>query len=241
MADWIVPDWPAPRRVHALSTTRSGGVSQGPYASLNLGDHVYDDPRHVAENRARVGACLPALPLWLSQVHGTVVADAATAGDGAVADASVMRGPGRVCAVMTADCLPVLLCSADGAVVAAAHAGWRGLAAGVLDATLATMAVPADEVLAWLGPAIGPTAFEVGADVRDAFVGASPVAASAFVAKGGGKWMADLYELARQRLIANGVRQVFGGGRCTFSDPGNFFSHRRDTVTGRMASLIWIA
>lgn len=240
MHDWIVPDWPLPKGVRALSTTRLRGVSTGPYHSLNLGDHVGDLPAHVAENRARVAAHLPAPPLWLSQVHGVRVVDAALAADGEPADAALVRLPGRVCAVMTADCLPVLFCHSAGQVVAAAHAGWRGLAGGVLEATLAAMEVPGDEVMAWLGPAIGPTAFEVGDEVRAAFVAADPAAASAFVARAEGKWLADLYALARLRLRACGVAAIYGGDRCTVSEAGLFFSHRRDRVTGRMASLIWL-
>lgn len=241
MREWIVPEWPAPHGVQALSTTRRGGVSEGGYHSLNLGDHVGDQPAHVAENRARVAAHLPAAPLWLSQVHGVRVVDAALAADGEQADAALVRIPGRVCAVMTADCLPVLFCHRGGQVVAAAHAGWRGLAGGVLEATLAAMAVPGNEVMAWLGPAIGPTAFEVGDDVRTAFAGADPAAASAFAAATPGKWLADLYALARLRLRRCGVTAIYGGDRCTVSEPGLFFSHRRDRVTGRMASLIWLA
>lgn len=240
MHDWIVPDWPAPKGVQAMSTTRRGGVSEGLYHSLNLGNHVGDQPGRVAENRARVAAHLPAAPLWLSQVHGTRVVDAALVADGEQADAAFIRAPGRVCAVMTADCLPVLFCHRGGQVVAAAHAGWRGLAGGVLEATLAAMAVPADEVMAWLGPAIGPSAFEVGDDVRDVFVQVDPAAASAFVTGAEGKWFADLFALARLRLHRAGVAAIYGGDRCTLSDPGLFFSHRRDRLTGRMASMIWL-
>lgn len=240
MHDWIVPDWPAPKGVRALSTTRFGGVSQPPYDSLNLGDHVGDSPVHVAENRARVAAHLPAPPLWLSQVHGVRVVDTALAADGEPADAAFARTRGRVCAVMTADCLPVLFCHQGGQVVAAAHAGWRGLAGGVLEATLAAMAVPGDEVMAWLGPAIGPNAFEVGEEVRAAFVASHPAAASAFVARTEGKWLADLYVLARLRLRECGVAAIYGGDRCTLTEAEHFFSHRRDRLTGRMASLIWL-
>lgn len=240
MHDWIVPDWPAPQGVRALSTTRLGGVSEGPYRSLNLGDHVGDRPEHVAENRARVASLLPAAPLWLAQVHGNRVVDAAQADDGEQADASVIRSRARVCAVMTADCLPVLFCHQRGEVVAAAHAGWRGLAGGVLEATLSAMAVPSKEVLVWLGPAIGRTAFEVGDEVRAAFTASTPGTAAAFTARGGGKWLADLYALARIRLQERGVAAIYGGDRCTVSEPDTFFSHRRDQVTGRMASLIWL-
>lgn len=236
-----IPDWPAPRGVRALQTTRLGGVSAGPWHSLNLGTHVGDDPAAVAANRARLRRALPAEPLWLEQVHGVVVADAD--GDLApgvpTADAVVARGAGRVCAVMTADCLPLLFCDRAGSVVAAAHAGWRGLCAGVVEATLAAMRVPPAEVLVWLGPAIGPSAFEVGAEVRAAFVAADAAAAAAFAPQPGGKWLADLWLLARQRLAACGVEAVFGGGQCTVASRGRYFSYRRDGITGRMATLIW--
>ncbi len=237
----IVPDWPAPARVRAISTTRLGGVSVAPYDSLNLGDHVGDDPATVEANRARLGKQLPAAPLWLKQVHGTTVVDATTATQGIEADAAVARTSGLICAVMTADCLPVLLCDKDGTVVGAAHAGWRGLCDGVIETTVAAMQVPGENLLAWLGPAIGPTAFEVGDEVRAAFVIRNPAAARAFQpSRNGGKWLADLYLLARQRLDACGVSQIHGGDRCTVSEPDRFFSYRRDGKTGRMASLIWL-
>lgn len=238
----IEPDWPAPRKVKALSTTRSGGVSEGVYAALNLATHVGDDPAHVRENRARLAEQLPLEPLWLAQVHGSVVADAASACDGTQADASVARTAGRICCVMTADCLPVLLCDTDGTAVAAAHAGWRGLAGGVLENSVRAMQVPPDRIMAWLGPAISQAAFEVGDEVRQAFVEHAPQAAEAFVAgRSTGKWQADLYLLARQRLAALGVTQVHGGGRCTFSEEDEFFSARRSGLqSGRQASLIWL-
>lgn len=236
----IRPDWPAPANVRACATTRAGGVSRGSWQGLNLGDHVDDDPVAVAENRALLAAelGLPAEPHWLSQVHGTRVClpDEAPA----CADACFENRPGRVCAIMTADCLPVLFCNAAGTRVAAAHAGWRGLLAGVLENTVAAFDDPGGRVLAWLGPAIGPAAFEVGDEVRDAFVAASASAGRHFRASESGRWLADLYGLARDRLAAAGVRQVSGGGLCTFSDPQRFFSYRRDGVTGRMASLIWL-
>ena len=241
MTGWIVPDWPAADAVRALVTTREGGVSTGAYASLNLGDHVGDDPAAVAENRRRLRAQLPAEPLWLGQVHGASVVDAATARPGVAADASVARGPGPVCAVMTADCLPVLLCDEAGTAVCAAHAGWRGLAGGVLEAAVAAMGVPPAQLMAWLGPAIGPQSFEVGEDVRAAFLAHSAGAELAFAPKTQGKWLADLYALATQRLNAAGVARVFGGGLCTFNDAERFYSFRRDKATGRMAALIWIA
>lgn len=241
-AGWIVPDWPAPARVRALVTTRGGGVSLPPYASLNLGDHVGDDPAAVAANRALLGRSLPAEPLWLSQVHGTAVADADRDPPGSIADASVARRPGTVCAVLTADCLPVLLCDREGSVVGAAHAGWRGLCEGVLEAVVGAMGVEPERLLAWLGPAIGPAAFEVGDEVRAAFIARDPAAAGAFrPGATAGKWLADLYALARQRLAGCGVADVYGGGLCTVSDAGRFFSYRRDGATGRFASLVWIA
>ncbi|MFZ2853664.1 MAG: peptidoglycan editing factor PgeF [Rhodocyclaceae bacterium] len=239
---WIVPDWPAPPRVRCLTTTRHGGVSTGAYTSLNLGDHVGDDVSAVAENRRRVAACLPAEPLWLQQVHGTQAVDAGVAGGHPLtADASFSRRPGTVCAVLTADCLPVLLCDRSGEVVAAAHAGWRGLQAGVLEQTVAAMACPAAQLLAWLGPAIGPAAFEVGDDVRRAFVAQNDTAEAAFTALQPGKWLADIYLLARLALARAGVGAVYGGGYCTVEEATRFFSYRRDGVTGRMASLIWLA
>lgn len=240
MNDWIVPEWPAPACVRSLVTTRNGGVSTGPYASLNLGLHVGDDPVAVAANRARLREHLPAEPAWLNQVHGTctVLADAADRVPNA--DASFTRRRGVVCAVMTADCLPVLFADDDGTVVAVAHAGWRGLAAGVLEATIAAMEIPPTRLHAWLGPAIGPQAFEVGAEVRSAFVADLPESAAAFMPGDTGKWLADIYTLARLRLRRAGVDSLHGGGLCTVSDAARFYSYRRDGTTGRMASLIWL-
>lgn len=252
--DWIVPDWPKPRRVRALMTTRNGGVSAGAWAGAsggggcNLGLHCGDEPEAVVANRARLAACLPAEPGWLRQVHGVRVVDAgeARAPDGAPceADALFATMPRIVCAVQVADCLPVLLCDRDGTRVAAAHAGWRGLAAGVLEATLARSGLDADRTFAWLGPCIGPTRFEVGDEVRDLFIAAArggrdPVDA-AFVRSTSGKWLADLPALASARLAACGVRDVTASGLCTVSDPRRFYSYRRDGVTGRMAAAIWI-
>ncbi|HSC79468.1 MAG TPA: peptidoglycan editing factor PgeF [Chitinolyticbacter sp.] len=237
----LVPDWPAPARVRALATTRAGGVSAKPFDTLNLGDHVDDVPARVAENRRRVAALLPNEPLWLTQVHGTRVADAATETSGAQADAAIARQARAVCAIMTADCLPVLLCDRAGTVVGAAHAGWRGLCDGVIEATVTAMGQPGETLLAWLGPAIGPAAFEVGDEVRAAFVARDASAAAAF--KPGvqpGKWWADIYQLARQRLAGLGVHAVYGGELCTVSERERFFSYRRDGRTGRMASLIWL-
>ncbi|MHB9118192.1 MAG: peptidoglycan editing factor PgeF [Burkholderiales bacterium] len=238
--DWIVPGWPAPARVRALVTTRRGGVSTGPYASLNLGDHVGDEAASVARNRAILRAALPAEPVWLKQVHSVAVAEADGAEGIPEADASVARRAGTVCAVLTADCLPLLLCDRQGTVVGAAHAGWRGLADGVIEAAVAAMAVPAADLLAWLGPAIGPQSFEVGDEVREVFTAHHAAAAAAFIPHGTGKWLADLYALARLRLAALGVEQVYGGGLCTYRDSERFYSYRRDGSTGRMASLVWL-
>lgn len=235
------PDWVLPAGVQACVTTRAGGVSLAPYASFNLGDHVGDDPAAVRANRARLQAELRVAPLWLSQVHGVVVADADCAQGCPEADAVLARTGRRACAVMTADCLPVLFCADDASVVAAAHAGWRGLAAGVLERTVMAMNVPPARVQAWLGPAIGPQAFEVGDEVRAVFVADDPGAASAFApGLAGGKWMADLFALARRRLARAGIRGVAGGGLCTVSRTDDFFSYRRDGRTGRFASLIWL-
>ena len=237
----IIPDWPAPSGVRGLMTVRTGGVSLAPWASLNLGDHVNDDPAHVAANRARMRAWLPDEPVWLNQVHSARVVEAGSEPRPA-ADACFSRTPGRVCAVLTADCLPVLFCDRAGSVVAAAHAGWRGLAGGVLEATVAAMAVPPGDILAWMGAAIGPAAFEVGDDVREAFLALHPATAAAFVPQGlPGKWLADIYALARIRLAHVGVNAVSGGERCTFTESDSFFSYRRDGVTGRMASDVWLA
>jgi hypothetical protein len=237
----ILPDWPAPARVKGLMTTRAGGVSQAPWAGLNLGDHVGDDPEHVAANRARLRQQLPNEPAWLRQVHGARVVETGREPN-PEADAAFTRQPVQVCAVLTADCLPVLFCDRAGSVVAAAHAGWRGLAGGVLEATVAAMQVPPGEVLAWMGAAIGPQAFEVGDEVRQAFIAQHAEASEAFVPQPApGKWLADIYRLARIRLNPIGVQAIYGGGRCTFNESDAFYSYRRDGVTGRMASLIWLA
>lgn len=241
--DCIVPDWPAPPMVRALITTRSGGVSIGPYASMNPADHVGDTPDAVLRNRALLRRLLPNEPHWLKQVHGTAVYRAGAAANGIPpeADACVSATPGAVCVVLTADCLPVLLCDQAGTVVGVAHAGWRGLCAGVIERTVEAMNRPPEELLAYLGAAIGPKAFEVGGEVRDAFVALAPEATAAFApAAVGGKWLADIYLLARQRLARAGVSRVYGGGDCTFTDGARFFSYRRDGATGRMAALIWL-
>jgi YfiH family protein len=239
--DWIVPDWSAPFKVKALVTTRNGGLSTGPYASLNLGLRVNDDPAIVGRNRALLRNHLPAEPRWLQQVHGNRVVDAARVEQPVEADAATSRTSDTVCAVMVADCMPVFLADRGGTVVGAAHAGWRGLAAGVIENTVQSMAVAPSELVAWLGPAIGPTAFEVGADVRNAFVGRDAGAATAFIDHKPGKWLADIYALARRRLHAIGVIDVYGGNLCTVSEPRRFYSHRRDRITGRMAALIWLS
>lgn len=238
----LLPQWPAPPRVRACTTTRVGGVSLAPYDTLNLATHVGDVPAAVAENRRRLHAQLrlPAAPRWLNQVHGSCAAAAAEVTAPRDADASHTDHAGVVCAVLTADCLPLLLCDRAGRRVAAVHAGWRGLHGGVIEQTVAALGVPGEELLVWLGPAIGPAAFEVGGEVRDAFLTFDAQAAAAFVPSPAGRWLADLYTLARQRLARLGVHAVYGGDRCTFSEPQQFYSYRRQPQTGRMASLIWI-
>lgn len=274
--DWILPDWPAPSHVRAVMTTRAGGVSQAPYDSFNPASHVGDDPAAVAENRRILREWLPAEPLWLNQVHGTRVFEVSlpplqrgAGGDlttfpsltpeksppaplckgGEItpeADASMTRLAGQVCAVLTADCLPVLFCDDKGTVVAAAHAGWRGLASGILEETVKALNVEPGRILAWMGAAIGPDSFEVGPEVREAFIARHPLAGIAFRPALPGtldetprKWLADIAMLARIRLAAIGVERVYGGGACTFKDSRRFYSYRRDGRTGRMASLIW--
>lgn len=242
MADFLIPDWPAPARVRALQTLRTGGRSVLPWNSFNLGDHVGDDPASVTSNRAELRHHVPGEPLWLRQVHGVKVVDAGEAVlDAPEADAAFARQSNAVCVVMTADCLPVLFCDRAGTTVAAAHAGWRGLVSGVLEETIKAMAVPAGELLVWLGPAIGPQCFEVGDEVRAAFLADDPEAGEAFIPSMPGKWLADIYALARRRLRRSGVEQIHGGGLCTVTDRERFFSYRRDGVTGRMATLIWLA
>jgi YfiH family protein len=237
---WFIPDWPMPANVRSLQTTRRGGVSRAPYDSLNLGDHVGDNPLAVAQNRQRLNRLMPSEPVWLEQVHGTQVVNADLASCKPRGDASVAHRPGSVCVVMTADCLPVLLCDEAGTVVGAAHAGWRGLCDGVIEATIAAMNTPAAKLLAWLGPAISQPAFEVGAEVRAAFIAKDAQAVSAFVPGVDGKWQADIYQLARLRLQALGVTQIYGGQHCTFHEAARFFSYRRDGVTGRMGTFIWL-
>lgn len=237
--DWIVPEWPAPTNVNALITTRNGGVSQGSFASLNLGLRTRDDPAAVAENRAYLRRLLPQEPKWLTQVHGATVIEVDGLESPPEADASIGRQPGTVCAVMIADCVPVLFTDWRGTLVAVAHVGWRGLVSGVLENTVRAMNIEAAKILAYMGPGIGPHAFEVGADVRDAFLARDAGAATALAAYRPGKWLADLYALVRQTLGRAGVTQVYGGGYCTVSDDRRFFSYRRDKETGRMAALIW--
>jgi YfiH family protein len=249
---WLTPDWPAPATVRALSTLRTGGASGPPYASLNLGSHVGDDAAIVEGNRRalRDAARLPAEPVWLEQVHGTCVRDLDSQGPSGPADAAVTRLPGRVCAILTADCLPVLLAGDAGDRVGAAHAGWRGLAAGVIEAAVAALGGPPGQMLAWLGPAIGPRHFEVGAEVRGEFLhragvgdtsaGDAAADEAAFVPNARGRYMADLYALARRRLLRLGVDRIYGGGECTYTDDARYYSHRRDGRTGRQATLIWL-
>lgn len=239
--DWIIPDWPAPQRVRACNTTRNGGVSGAPLASLNLAEHVGDNREKVAENRARLKQALnlPAEPVWLKQVHGTRVVDAAVVSGTPEADGSYSRAAGVVCAVLTADCLPLLLCDEQGSRIAAVHVGWRGLAAGIIEAALQHLG-DTRQLMAWLGPAIGPHSFEVGGEVREMFVAHDAEANHAFRPSPTGRWLANLYQLARQRLNAQGVTRIYGGEWCTHSESQRFYSYRRDGVTGRMATLIWI-
>ncbi|GMR20043.1 MAG: peptidoglycan editing factor PgeF [Gammaproteobacteria bacterium] len=240
--DWISPDWPAPAHVHALITTRKGGVSKMPYDTLNLADHVHDEKQAVLSNRTllREQAGLSAEPAWLKQDHGARVVKAEQAAADECADGSTTARNGVACVVLTADCLPVFLCDRSGSQVAVLHAGWRGMANGILESGVAAMKDAPSEILAYLGPAIGPHAFEIGPEVRACFIDCNCEAALAFQQHGEGKWLADIYLLARQRLNAVGVEAVYGGGRCTLSEPEHFFSYRRDGECGRMASLIWI-
>ncbi|MGZ8271485.1 MAG: peptidoglycan editing factor PgeF [Methylophilus sp.] len=235
----ITPDWPAPQHIKSIQTTRVGGVSRAPYESFNLGDHVKDNPHHVAQNRQLLNAFVPTEPVWLNQVHGVRVIDAAMSSCLESADAAYTTKTNVVCVTMTADCLPVLLCDKQGKVVAAVHAGWRSLCDGVIEATVKAMKVDAASLIAWFGPAIGPNAFEVGAEVRAQFVAQDKNAEYAFKPLGD-KWLGDLYQIATQRLHQLGVLGIYGGGECTYSNQEKFFSFRRDGDTGRMATLIWI-
>lgn len=236
----IVPDWPAPARVKALQTTRQGGVSLAPYDSLNLGSHVGDNPLTVARNRILLNALLPSEPVWLEQVHGTDVVNADMADCRVRADACIARQRNSVCVVMSADCLPLLLCDKQGTVVGAVHAGWKGLSAGVIEAAVQAMGVAPQSLMAWLGPAIGQESFEVGEEVHAAFLAVQPQAASAFIPCQTGKWLADIYALAQLRLAALGIAQIYGGGHCTYRERDKFFSYRRDGATGRMGTFIWL-
>ena len=240
--DWIVPDWPAPPGVRAIITTRAGGVSAPPYDSLNVGFSTGDDAESVRENRRRLTALLPREPSWLKQMHGPDVVSAERVTDPPGADASMATTPGIVCAIQIADCLPVLFCNRQGTLVAAAHAGWKGLAAGVIDNTVGALTgagARADDLMAYIGPGIGPGAFEVGEDVLHAYVSRDSDARDAFVPQRPGKWLADLPALTRRALARCGIAAVYGGNLCTYSDPARFYSYRRDKVTGRMVALIW--
>lgn len=235
----IIPNWPAPPNVRAMQTTRQGGVSAAPYDTLNLGDHVGDEPLTVARNRTLLNHLVPSEPVWLVQQHGTKVVNADQTSCFPQGDACIARHRQSVCVVMTADCLPVLLCDVQGGVVGAVHAGWKSLLAGVIEATVQAMEVAPQNLMAWLGPAISQQAFEVGKEVHDFFVAADSQAEAAFVPGQHGKWFADLYALARLRLNALGITQIYGGDHCTYRERDKFFSYRRDGVTGRMGTFIW--
>lgn len=242
MIETIIPDWPAPAHVKAHTTTRQGGLSTEAYTSLNLAAHVGDDPQTVLANRQLLKQTLnlPNEPCWLTQVHSIEVVSSHTATLDRPADAVYTHQTNQICVVLTADCLPVLFCDQQGTWVAAAHAGWRGLANGILENTVRSAHIPPNEMLAWLGPAIGPEMFEVGDEVRQAFIHVLPEASKAFKPSQNGRWLADLYLLAKQRLQQQGVMNIFGGDFCTYTDEQRFYSYRRDKVTGRMASLIWL-
>jgi YfiH family protein len=240
---WLTPDWPLPAAVRVCATLRAGGVSEGSYATLNLATHVGDRDDRVAENRRRLRTelDLPGEPMWLNQVHGAAVARHDERNPSAIADAAIALEPGQVCAVLTADCLPVVLADRAGTRVAVAHGGWRGLIAGVLESTIAALNAPPSQLAAWLGPAISQTAFEVGGEVREAFLAKSPEHAGAFATNARVRYQADLYRLARLALERAGVSAVYGGGWCTFGEPERFFSYRRDGGrTGRIATLAWL-
>ena len=236
----IHPDWPAPANVRSLSTTRIGGCSKAPWDSLNLGSNTGDNPEAVAANRARVRDALPTEPAWLNQVHGNAVVELDAQSADLQADAAISRRSGLVCAVLTADCLPLLLCEKSGSAVAAVHCGWRGLAADIIERSIRSLGYPAEQLIAWMGPAIGPEHYEVGMEVFEAFTENSAEAGGAFTPGRPAHWQLDLYALARIDLVRLGVSAVYGGGFCTYSDAGQFFSYRRDGETGRQASLIWL-
>ncbi|MDH5185300.1 MAG: peptidoglycan editing factor PgeF [Gammaproteobacteria bacterium] len=239
---WLLPDWPAPPQVRALMTTRLGGVSLPPYASMNLATHVGDNIDHVKQNRQRLRQILDLSlePLWLNQIHGTHIVDVASATETCDADGSFARGVQRPCVVMTADCLPLLICDSQGTQVAAVHAGWRGLLNGAVEAAIVRFDAPVEELLVWMGVAIGPEYFEVGDEVREAFLLRDPNAGEAFVATSAGKWLANIYLLARLRLASLGITAVYGAEGCSYADERLFFSYRRQRDCGRMAALIWI-
>ena len=249
-SNFIIPNWPVPANVHALQTTRNsenrdGGCSHTPYDSFNLGSHVKDNPMHVAHNRQILSQLLPSEPVWLNQVHGINVVDAASTVCLPDADASYATRKNVVCVTMTADCLPILVCDTAGTIVASIHAGWRSLCDGVIEATIAKLPVDSNQLMAWLGPAIGPNAFEVGSDVRAQFIAKDAQAELAFKPHGD-KLLCDIYKIATQRLNNLGVTKIYGDGQenepwCTFADEKRFFSFRRDGETGRMATLIWLA
>jgi YfiH family protein len=242
MINVITPNWPAAKNIKAFTTTRHGGVSQQAFASLNLANHVGDDTEAVKNNRAllRAQMRLPNEPVWINQVHGVEVVQADIISSLTTADASFTNQPNIVCVVMTADCLPVFFCNKAGTHVAVAHAGWRGLVDGVIEETIKALKIPGNELLVWLGPAIGPQAFEVGEEVLQKFCAIDPQAEAAFKTSPNNRWLGDIYLLAKQRLQKCGVTAIYGGDLCTYSDSEQFFSYRRDGQTGRMASLIWI-
>lgn len=241
MRELIIADWPVPAGIHAMTTTRQGGVSLPPFDAMNLADHVGDDPKAVAENRQRLRqiAALPSEPLWLQQTHSTRVINADNWQPGIEADSIISVETNVVCAILTADCLPVCLFDKTTEKVAAIHAGWRGLANGIIEKTVTRMTTTPSQIIAWLGPAIGPQQFEVGTDVYQAFTQSDAQVSQAFILQNNGRYLADIYQLARQRLTQSGVSQITGGEHCTVSDPASFYSYRRDGQTGRMATLIW--
>lgn len=241
--NFIKPYWPAPPTIKAYTTTRVGGASLAPFASFNLANHVGDDPQRIAQNRILLNEMLqlPTEPVWLNQVHGTTVIQADTASTLLTADASYTHEPNIICAVLTADCLPILICDRNATTVAAIHAGWRGLAAGVIEHTIATLDIKQNELTAWLGPAIGPQVYEVGEEVRQQFIDYHPAAEIAFQPNANERWLANIYLLAKQRLTQCGIMAIYGGDYCTYTNETLFFSYRRDGQTGRMASLIWRA
>lgn len=238
--DMILPDWPAPFNVKAIQTTRNGGLSLTPYDTLNLGAHVNDDPLAVDQNRQLLKQYLPSEPVWLNQVHGTDVIKLEPEKNkhNQDADAAFSTYKNVVCVTMTADCLPILLCNIQGTAVASIHAGWRSLCDDVIETTIKSMGLQPEHLMAWLGPAIGPKAFEVGDEVRQAFIAKDQQAKEAFNPSGN-KWLGDLYLIAKQRLYRQGINKIYGGGECTFSHASKYFSYRRDGITGRMATMVW--